>query len=170
MAAIASPFTAGELLDATRAWGCNCGPAALAFAAGVQLERARGAIPGFDLKRYTSPSMMTAALAALGVSVEPVASWRVGIPSMFSPARSSLVRVQWTGPWTAPGANPRWAYRHTHWVCAFERNGLDLVFDINGMVTTFEDWDSRVVPGILRHVERGDGGWLPTHVWRVRRG
>lgn len=61
------PFTEAEFKAASDAWGCNCGPSALAFATQKSLEAARHAIPGFEAKRYTSPTMMRDALAFLGL-------------------------------------------------------------------------------------------------------
>src|SRR5690349_12765528 len=108
------PFTEQEFQTAAMDWGCNCGPSALAFAARCSLDRARTAIEGFDEKRYTSPSMMRAALGKLGATFRVVRP--VNKASLCGENRFDLVRVQWLGPWTAPGANPRWAYRYTHWV------------------------------------------------------
>ena len=77
------------------------------------------------------------------------------------------VRVQWTGPWTAPNANPRWAYRHTHWIATYmvERQAA-MLFDCNGGIRGFKSWEAEIVP-LLTDYDRADGGWYPTHVWKL---
>ena len=175
MAEMRYPFTQDEAEAAAKEWGCNCGPSALAFAVQQPLAVARKAIPEFDRKRYTSPSMMKAALSALGRTITTVR--KPSKDDLFSPL-PSLVRVQWTGPWTKPGVPVAAAYWHTHWVCTWLEGpsiegGPPLVFDINGGVLHLSNWESEVVPLLLP--AKGDGEWHPTHVWRllpeeVRRG
>lgn len=165
------PFTEEEFAAAAAEWGCNCGPSALAFALRVKLDVVRPAIPGFDEKRYTSPTMMKAALANLGRTfvVDRQTDVSSGGSEVVATLRGlSLVRLQWTGPWTAPGANPRWAYRVTHWVAAWPapQAGV-MVFDCNGGVRTLASWESEIVPLITSSYKRADGGWFPTHMWRL---
>lgn len=158
------PFTEAESRQAAQEWGCNCGPNALAFALQVKLDVVRPAIPGFESKRYTSPSMMKQALAGLGSPYVDIPASR---QEMFS-VITALVRVQWTGPWTEPGMNPRWAYMHTHWITTFKgRSDEALLFDCNGGVRSFESWETEIVP-ILTNYPRAYGGWEPTHIWRLR--
>lgn len=164
-------FTAEEAQAAYDEWGCNCGPAALAFALQVPLDAVRTLIPDFEQKRYTSPTMMRAALNAAGCSFDDVKP--ATNDAMFH-EREALVRIQWTGPWTQPGVNPKWAYRQTHWIAtvleSIEAPGdLDVVFDINGGMVSFAEWESRIVPHILGSYPRADGGWFPTHIWRMKK-
>lgn len=162
-------FTELESRAAFEAWGCNCGPAALAFALRVKPDDVRGLIPGFDAKKYTSPTMMADALAASG------ASWRRDRPAdgkslfgLLSAACASLVRIQWTGPWTGPDANPKWAYRQTHWICGWVDDGVRMVFDVNGGIRTLGNWEQNIVPPLLEAcVPNASGGWYPTHCWPV---
>lgn len=180
------PFRLPELMfdhdDAQRAaedWGCNCGPAALAASLGCGLGEVRKAVEsvGFAQKRYTNPSMMKAAIRAMGAQV--TAEHRAGDGSYHKefPARG-LARIQWTGPWTQPGANVRWMYRQTHWVAAWRiyedrvsvplANWHTLLFDINAGQVWLADWAEKVVPRILKEcVPRADGGWFITHSWEV---
>jgi len=162
---------------ATDEWGCNCGPSALAFAARLSLDSVRPAIPDFDARRYTSPTMMKLALAHLSL---PITNVRLtdgqngraleAVLALFGEA-IGLIRIQWTGPWTAKGMNPRWAYRQSHWIAGWNRprgNHFEaLVFDCNGGIRTLESWEKEIVPILTEGIPRADGGWYPTHVWRI---
>lgn len=174
------PFTEAEFKQASDEWGCNCGPSALAFALQVPLDAARYAIPDFDKKRYTSPTMMKAALAelkheyvAMRLPLRPKPKHRNDLEPLASDLLVSLVRVQWTGPWTDPGANPRWAYGHTHWICTWRRRRLDdlhpesMVFDCNGGVRSLVSWDDEIAPILAAAAPRRYGDWFPTHIWRL---
>lgn len=158
------PFTEEQMAAAAKEWGCNCGPSALAFALQTPLETVRTAIPDFESKRYTSPTMMLAALTALGVVHSRVASPSAEL--MFAP-NVNLVRVQWTGAWTKPKAHPKAAYAHTHWIVAWAQSHLriPLIFDCNGGIRRFESWVSEILPHLLP--KKGDGGWFPTHILRL---
>lgn len=166
-------FGQQEAEAAYKDWGCNCGPAALAFALQVKLDAVRNSIPGFDKKRYTSPTMMAAALANLGRAVEIVPAKDVaprGPVAVLFHKRPALVRVQWCGPWTMDGANPKWAYRQTHWIaCWLDTQGphAHLVFDVNGGIRSFEDWQAEIVPALTSLYKRANGEWFPTHIWRL---
>ena len=84
-----------------------------------------------------------------------------------------LARIQWHGPWTAPGAHWAARQRHTHWVGAATdlAGGTVLVFDINTLSEinetggcTLDNWRMIIVPWILQHCEpKGDGKWSITH-------
>ena len=158
-------FTQEDAEKAYRDWGCNCGPSSLAFALRISLDEVRPLIPGFNEKRYTSPSMMKAALAAARRGFQDTKP--ADVIRMFA-NRVALVRVQWTGPWTAADANPRWAYRQTHWIATYLNDGLyQAVFDINGGILEFPTWKTAIVPEIVASIPRADGGWFPTHIWRL---
>ena len=162
------PFTEQQMQQAYDEWGCNCGPSALAFALQIGLDKVRVAIPGFDEKRYTSPTMMKVGLANLGKKFKQIrdADGKTTIPVMFSPHAIQLVRVQWTGPWCKPGANPKWAYRQTHWIATWAEQVGVFVFDCNGGIRSFDSWQKEIVPALVATYPRADGGWFPTHVWR----
>jgi len=185
-------FSQEDAAAAWRTWGANCGPGALAALLQVSLDAVRPALAaaGFEdrpcLKRYTSPTIMRAALETLGCKIAKDVRGNPEFTRGGSRAPAStpwpnrgLVRVQWTGPWTAPGANPRWAYGATHWVCAW---GVEaelvvgktrlpasshLIFDINTGWNLRADWERETVPLILKDYKRADGGWYPTHLWEV---
>lgn len=175
MPVIDYPFTQEEAQAAYTEWGCNCGPTALAFALQSSLDHARNLIHGFDQKRYTSPSMMSNALYQAGRTFQAVANPRLERPFNFTFSEMydvplALVRIQWTGPWTAPGANPKWAYRQTHWVATWLDSPFLRVFDCNGGINEHADWEKRIVPMIVESIPRADGGWFPTHIWRLNKG
>jgi hypothetical protein len=163
-------FSQAEADAAYNAWGSNCGPGALAFALRLKPDDVRSMIPGFDEKRYTSPVMMATALNGSGHdwTERTVSEPTRDLSSLLSESRPSLVRIQWTGPWTQPGANPKWAYRHTHWICAWLDDGRVMIFDINGGIRSQASWEAEVIPPLLQLcVPRADGGWYATHVRHV---
>lgn len=153
------PFSQEDFNRANREWGCNCGPSALAFALQLPLDSVRAHIPDFDRRRYTSPTMMKQALASLGVGFEQVMH-------MFWSDAPTLTRIQFTGPWTQPGSNPRWAYRHTHWIVCWKHLFDDMLFDCNGGINTIEQWQRDVLPHLL---PKRSYGWCPTHCWKIAR-
>ena len=169
-------FDQADLIKANEDWGCNCGPASLAFALQVCLEDVRNPmmLAGFALKRHTTPTIMNAALVAMGVqkrSVKvPVRTTEGGldIEPLFNGQSIALVRIQWTGPWTKPGTNQKWAYRQTHWVATWQERGVPLVFDCNGGIRSFDGWEMDIVPKLTSQYSRADGGWFPTHIWKVQ--
>ena len=169
-------FTEADFKAANDAWGCNCGPSALAFALQIGLEQVRAALPAFEARGYVNPTMMREALATLGRRIEIVRNPSggrnrgYGIDTMFA-GPMSLVRIQWTGPWTSPSNNSsrvaKWAAGQTHWIACWNE-GARMVFDCNSGMTTFEWWESNVVNAITKTIPRADGGWFPTNVWRLK--
>jgi hypothetical protein len=164
--------------DAERAWkewGASCGPTALAACFQVDLNKVRPAMAavGYEKRpltgRWTSPTMMLQALESLGARVVLDKRKDGAFPELGDdwPGRG-LVRVQWTGPWTADGANPRWAHYATHWVASLRHADRLLVFDVNCGWGTFTHWVAQVVPLLTRNVRRADGGWYASHLWTVQ--
>ena len=155
--------------DAQRAhdeWGMNCGPGALAAVLGKTLDEVRAHLPGFDEKRYTNPTMMWAALNSLR------ARYKVFVRTGGWPSYG-LARVQWEGPWTAPGVPARVAYRHTHWIGVNARNPENIgIFDINAMNSggwiAFAHWTADLVPWLLAEAEpKANGRWHFTHAVEI---
>ena len=162
-------FSSDDVRDANKVWGCNCGPTALAVVAGISLEDIRPHLGKFDSMRYMSPTMMSDAINSIGLrwSESPLSR---GTPSVFAPGcfpPHGLVRIQWTGPWTQPGANPKWAYRQTHWIATLTVDGEPLVFDVNNGPSRYQQWASEVPPLITKDINRADGGWTFSHLWEV---
>ncbi len=151
----------------------NCGPGALCAVADLRPEEALPYLRGFDRKHYTNPSMMQEALHKLKIPFQRVYEC-LGHGEARNPVYPffGLVRIQWAGPWTAPGVPVRARYRHTHWV-AWDNVSFQ-VFDINAMcaggwIDLFE-WRDQLVPWLLREVEpKAAGHWWPTHCWQINR-
>lgn len=156
------PFTKAEVDAAIAGWGCNCGPAALAFAAQTTLDAAHHAIPGFDKKQYTNPTMMQTALDTLGVpfdKIGPLTADNMVFDGL------SLVRIQFTGPWDG---KPRWASTHTHWIATWKADdGMPAAFDINGGCRPFRNWHDNILPLLVKSKKLRDGGWRPVNIWRM---
>lgn len=152
-------ITAEEADAAYETWGCNCGPAAIGAMLGMRLDDVRPMLNGFDEKRYTNPTMMYEALRSSG------RHWR-SIGKVWP--TYGLARIQWEGPWTAPGVPMRARYRYTHWVGSRTPSGAHGVFDVNALGNgtgwaSFDDWQTILVPYITSHIPRADGRWHITH-------
>jgi len=171
------PFTQDEATAAYEEWSCNCGPAALAFALQVKLGVVRPALKGFAERGYVNPTMMASALEWLHTKFTAIrAPKNLGEECMFQ-GPMSLVRIQWTGPWTADGKTAKWAASYTHWICCWmppmmrdvpsEPTDLRMVFDINGGIMPFWKWRNEIVPAIVATIKRADGGWYPANVWQL---
>jgi hypothetical protein len=178
MTALVSPrFT---LIDAVRAgeeWNFNCGPAALAVVAGLTPDEIRRQMGDFEGKGYTNPTLMFDCLNRLGLAWKPHKA--IG-PTDWHPdnlhvwPRFGLVRVQWEGPWTAPGVPIRVRYRHTHWIAVDStiEGEEPNVFDVNCMCVggwvPLSEWTASVVPWLLKQCEpKASGAWHLTHVIEV---
>jgi hypothetical protein len=154
-------FTEADAIEAFDAWGCNCGPAALAAVMGMTLDGVRPHLRGFDEKGYTNPTMMYSALRSIG------RPWRQRTLSTWP--CFGLARIQWEGPWTGPSVPIRARYRYTHWVgAARESRGIG-IFDINALNNgsgwcSLADWSEKLAPKLaILHDKRATGAWHITH-------
>jgi hypothetical protein len=167
---LTATFTEDEFLAARKAWGCNCGPASLAFALQTTLDLVRPAIPDFETRRYTSPMMMAAGLQYFGERFTPVSNpsggrdYQQGIAAMFG-GPVSLVRIQWTGPWTDKTGSAKWAATRTHWVVCWRPAAM--MYDCNVGVIGFDEWESTIAPAIMANIPRSYGDWYPADVWQL---
>jgi hypothetical protein len=163
-----------NLADAERAadaWGCNCGPGALAAIMGLTLEDVRSHIGDFEHRGYVNPTMMFDALNSVGAIWKPILASRS--PAHLDFPLYGLARIQWEGPWMRPGVPIGARYARTHWIGAAHSGGEIGIFDINcinngsGWVA-LREWCDVVVPFILREaVPRADGKWHITHAIEV---
>lgn len=166
-------FTPEEVNRAYDEWGCNCGPSALAAITGLTLDEVRPHIKGFDEKHYTNPTMMR---EAVGSILKRPVKWSHSRYGFISWPMYGLVRIQWEGPWTAPGVPMKARYRYTHWIGVESYDLTDVgIFDINAMANGTgwcfqKDWSGVIVPFILSHVPRSNGKWHITHAIEVERG
>jgi hypothetical protein len=102
--------------------------------------------------------------------------WRLVKPPRTWPDYG-LARVQWEGPWTAPGVPMRARYRHTHWVGAQWSEGKQEtgIFDCNALGNgtgwcSVGAWATVIVPWIIENlVPRASGRWHLTHVIEIER-
>lgn len=129
---------------------------------GLEPNDVRAALTGFDEKRYTNPTMMYGALAALGVPFRK--EKQVAGRREEALAKYGLCRVQWEGPWLNPGVPAAAGYRLTHWIGTMEFGGDEFwVFDVNGGWTEFAPWERDTVPRLTRLYPRATGGWHVAH-------
>lgn len=172
-------FTYDDVTAANHDWLCSCGPAALAAICDLTLDDVKPlfmpAFPG-----YTTPTRMFEALRRSGRRW--TVSNRMALRDPHWPTYG-LARIQWEGPWTMPGASPRWAYTHTHWVGVSQGKGsrgqhLIDIFDVNTVSNggpledgwgPLEWWTKDVVPLLTRDIKRATGGWHITHAIEVQR-
>lgn len=169
-------FTQEDAERAWREWGMNCGPAALAAIMSFRLNDARRIVEtvGFAQKKYMNPTMMMQAVQLSG-SVVVNQRRRYTKPLLLEEQvekefpEHGLARIQWSGPWTEPGANERWAYSYTHWVASWRMGGWTLIYDINGGMMNFRDWRANIVPHIISTIKRADGNFFVTHSWEIER-
>lgn len=157
-------FTMNDAQRAFDDWGANCGPGAIAAVVGVTLDELRPQLGDFERKCYTNPTLMWEVLDRLQVV------WGLHTITPLAWPRYGLARVQWEGPWTAPGVPVRARYRHTHWVGAqwSEAKQEHGIFDINAMNSggwiSLSDWSDSLVPWLLEQCEPGNcGAWHLTH-------
>lgn len=161
----AEPFLAFALVDVDQAhaeWGCNCGPAALAACLGWTLTAVRPTLVNFEGRGYLNPWSMSASINSAGFR-------HADADRMLLWPRHGLVRVQFGGPWTAPGASPRWAATHTHWIATKAHEGAWWVYDVNAGWLTAPAWTEEIIPRLTAAIPRADGRWETTHRWEVRR-
>lgn len=141
-------------------WGCNCGPGAIAAIMNMRLDKVRPLLGDFERKRYTNPTLMWEILDRIGRPWRKIGKqWPI----------FGLARIQWEGPWTAPGVNPKAAYWHTHWVASWKHPERGHgIFDINmtgngSGWSSFDDWEREIVPAIVASIPRANGKWHVTH-------
>ena len=166
-------FDRDDAQAAAEQWGFNCGPAALAAILGKRPDDVREACQTAGFKKYLSPTMMKVAIRAAGGAIRLQRRCVKDAGHSNFPDRG-LARIQWTGPWTATGMNPKWAWTHTHWVATWRApvDGRDgstnlSVFDINGGVRGVVEWVDKIVPLIVAEIKRADGGWYVANSWEV---
>lgn len=153
--------------DARRAheeWGANCGPGALAVCLDMTLEELRPKLQSvaFEEKFYMTPSMMIEVIRACGARLRSTTS------NVFP--RHGLCRVQFHGPWTLPGANPRWAYRFTHWIHVRQSTTRTVgawIFDINGGWMDLPAWEADILPKLTTQHKGATGMYSITHSWEI---
>jgi hypothetical protein len=166
-------FTEEDANEAWEAYGFNCGPAAICAICGMTPEEIRSHLGDFELKRYTNPTLMWKILENLNVRIKGIRGLADNVPKLSWP-RWGLARVQWEGPWTAPGVPIKARYRQTHWIGVNSTNPSDIgIWDVNclnngnGWVS-LSNWESIIVPAILKACHpKADGRWHLTHTVEI---
>ena len=155
-------FGLKEAEAATRAWGMNCGPGAIAGVLGIDLESALLQIPNFNAKRYTTEIMLEAALEGLGIAAS------VGRGTL---PEYGLARVLWKGPWW-DDPRPYAREEHSHWigVSSGHVDGDRMIFDINairfgGWIPEIE-WREHLVPWLLKG-SQATGDWEVAETYEI---
>ncbi len=157
-------FTRDDAQRSHDAWGCNCGPAALAAAMNMTLDEIRPHMGAFEKRGYTNVTNMREAIASAGGRIAQ--DYRRNWP----PIGIGLVRIQWGGPWIINGKTARWAATATHWVATVRtRESFLYVFDINSGLRIVDQWESETVPRIVASIKRADGTWNISHSWGIER-
>ena len=174
---VSARFTLDDAQRARDEWNFNCGPAALAVVSGLTLQDLRPQMGDFESKGYTNPTLMFDCLNRLGINWKPrkargPTGWHSDGLHVWP--RFGLCRVQWEGPWTAPGVPIRVRYRHTHWIAVDStiEGEEPNVFDVNCMCVggwvPLSEWRHSVVPWLLKQcVPRANGAWHLTHVIEI---
>ena len=124
------PAVLPDTFEAADAWGANCGPMSLAAVLGLPtVEAVRPLVQPF--RGFMSPTDMTTALAMAAANglCARASACRMSVGDRDPWPMLGLVRIQWLGPWCAPGVNPRAAYRATHWVGARDVLGAIEIYD-----------------------------------------
>lgn len=143
-------YTPTDMDDANIEWRANCGPGALAALLGLQVMDVRPRFPHFPEKARTNLTQMQEAMGRSRRET-PVPPKELAPTGPFPRIeRAAMVQIQWTGRWTTPAANPRYAYldalKNSHWCAArMTEHGL-WVYDVN--------FDGPV-----------SGGWMPVATW-----
>lgn len=163
-------FNSIDLLQAHDAWGCNCGPAALAAVWKLPLDHVRKAVPGFSERGYMNQLDMQAALARLRLRVTREHA-DGGTQHDVWPTHG-LCLVQFSGPWcTSDKASTKWQLLHTHWVASkFDQTaGQRWVFDVNAMGwLPMARWVNEIVPLLIAAHNERDGNYWLRHSWEIR--
>lgn len=173
--------------QAVEQWGFNCGPGALCAATGLSPIEVRPHLGDFEALGYMDDGMMAQALRSIGVVYERIFEHRgCGEPKEqgFEFPSLGLVRIQWDGPWCAPGEILETRLRHSHWIATrlpqhkwskYPKETIE-VFDVNAVGADPERggwmpmgaWKEHLVPWLIEACEpEGTGKWWPTHCWEL---
>lgn len=160
-------FTAADLDAASTKWGCNCGPTALAAICDLMPDDVRPFLGAF--RGLMNPTEMAEAIVRLGCTLTRLPHERLYVPGTYRGrfgAEYGVTRIQYGGPWTNPGVNPRWAYRYTHWIASIVVDGQGYFFDCNyGWMEIGEFLTN--MKSDAAEVQRGNATWWPTHIYEI---
>jgi hypothetical protein len=184
-------FTYEEAAAADEESVFNCGPAALCAVIGLTIPQFYDlqSAKEFVKKGYTNPTLMLSLLrdAQFRHLLKGWKSESAADRTDLAWPSFGLARIQWGGPWMAPGVPIRARYRKTHWVGCWREpevrqgpfEGVH-VFDVNALWQTrtvlgipgwlrLVEWARALVPQILDGEPRASGEWWLTDAIEVRR-
>lgn len=172
-----------DIMEQNELWGANCGPCSLAAALSwlwpgrpqaMPVAAVRSAFPWFERqppRRYTNLRDLVGAVRLMGYSPDQIST--PDRPQTFDALPPVCVaRIQFTGPWTQPGARQDWALLHTHMVAVARPDQLGsrvrtpgpVVYDVNAGRTggwmSAEDWSRGIAPALASTYPRADGRWF----------
>ena len=124
--------------------GAMCGHGALAAALGIPVLEAMKLLPK---PGWINVPMMKAAISNAGRTF-----FRIAKPD---PGETAVIMVQFTGPWTEPGAHPMGACRHRHWVATRDNQ----IWDINWPWWMKQDSWKALAPELLPKRSTGWDVW-----------
>jgi hypothetical protein len=178
-----------DVIEASEAWGANCGPTAIAGALGLTLDQVRPAVVGSDgkFKGYMGARDLRAAIERAGGQI--VRTWSRPDKRELAKTDGSpiVVLIRFCGPWDAV---PRAAAKYRHAFCyrhgyvepleraAQRARGPGWVLDVNSVVPTESgqyttqwlplwQWRNRVLTELIP--ERGTGATVIDWMAQVRR-
>lgn len=163
-----------EVEFASADWGFNCGPAVICAITGMSPDELRPHLLDFERRCFMNPSQMWRVLLGLRLPIDAAQQGRACVAGDGSYPPLCVVRVQWDGPWTAPGVPIKARYPRTHWIAVSGSLGERCVFDINAVHSCggwipWQTWTSSLVPWLLREAHpKATGKWWPTHIWAVQ--
>lgn len=149
--------------EANRLWKASCGHHSIAAAVGIHIDDVRPHLT--HEKGWMNPTNISHTLDSLGISYDLTKGHTGRGADAFC---VGINRIQFEGPWTAPGKPPAAAYRYTHYVAMMKQP--DFPGKILDTIIASHIWLH--FPGWLDAIaqyskEDGTTGYHVTHHWKI---